>query len=263
MTSLFDSHCHLHDRRLDGVRDAVIARAVRAGVAGCRTCGTSPEDWNAVEAFETTVPGFEIRKAFGVHPWYAEDLPEDWLERLRGHLVRDPAAWVGEIGLDAIRRPALSAASRAVLQAQLELAAELERPVILHGAKALDALLAACRPFAGRIPAFTVHAFGGSEEQLHAWLAFGAFISVGGAATRSARLRRLAATIPPTRLRIETDAPDMMPEGGEAAVPGTTLNQISNLVLVARALGADGVAQLPPSAPFERGLPAKPAGTSG
>ncbi len=233
--TLFDSHCHLQDRRLDGVRDEVVSRAVRAGVSGCRTCGTSPEDWEAVAALRS-LPDFEVRKAFGVHPWYAEGLPGDWLARLRGHLERDPAAWVGEIGLDAIRRPALSEASRAVLKAQLELAAELGRPVILHGAKALDELLAACRPFAGCVPAFMVHAFGGSEEQLRAWLEFGADISIGGVATRSARLRRLAATIPPERLLIETDSPDMMPDGGEPAVPGTRLNQPSNLVLVARAL---------------------------
>jgi TatD DNase family protein len=81
-----------------------------------------------------------------------------------------------------------------------------------------------------------VHAFGGSEEQLRAWRDFGADISIGGAATRSARLRRLAATIPSERLLIETDSPDMMPDGGEPAIPETRLNQPSNLVLVVRAL---------------------------
>ena len=239
MIPLFDSHCHLHDRRLDGVRDAVIARAIRAGVAGCRTCGTSPDDWDAVAALASR-PDFEIRKAFGVHPWYAEGLPVDWLQRLRGLLLRFPEAWVGEIGLDGIRRPALSAASREVFRAQLELAAELGRPVMLHGAKALDELLATCRPFAGRIPAFTVHAFGGSAEQLRAWLDFGADISIGGGAVRSARLRRIAAEIPPDRLRIETDAPDMLPPGGDPALPGTTLNQPANLPLVAQVLGFEG-----------------------
>lgn len=237
MTPLFDGHCHLQDRRLDCVRDEVIARAVRAGVAGCRTCGTSPDDWDAVAALASR-PDFEIRRAFGVHPWYAEGLPADWLARLRGLLLRFPEAWVGEIGLDGIRLPALTAASREVFRAQLELAAELGRPVMLHGAKVLDELLAACRPFAGRIPAFTVHAFGGSAEQLRAWLDFGADISIGGGVVRSARLRRVAAEIPPNRLCLETDAPDMLPPGGEPARPGTNLNQPSNLPLVARALAA-------------------------
>ena len=110
MTPLFDGHCHLQDRRLDCVRDEVIARAVRAGVAGCRTCGTSPDDWDAVAALASR-PDFEIRRAFGVHPWYAEGLPADWLARLRGLLLRFPEAWVGEIGLDGIRLPALTAAA--------------------------------------------------------------------------------------------------------------------------------------------------------
>ena len=237
MTPLFDGHCHLQDRRLDCVRDEVIARAVRAGVAGCRTCGTSPDDWDAVAALASR-PDFEIRRAFGVHPWYAEGLPADWLARLRGLLLRFPKAWVGEIGLDGIRLPALTAASREVFRVQLELAAELGRPVMLHGAKVLDELLAACRPFAGRIPAFTVHAFGGSAVQLRAWLDFGADISIGGGVVRSARLRRVAAEIPPNRLCLETDAPDMLPPGGEPALPGTNLNQPSNLPLVARALAA-------------------------
>jgi TatD DNase family protein len=236
MPALFDSHCHLHDHRLDGVRDEVIARAVCAGVTGCRTCGTGPEDWDGVAVLAPR-PDFEIRKAFGVHPWCAGDLPADWIARLRGFLLRFPEAWIGEIGLDGIRQPALSALSREVLRAQLDLAAELKRPVMLHGAKVLDELLAACRPFAGRIPAFTIHAFGGSTAQLRAWLDFGAFISVGGAAVQSARLRRVVAEIPPDRLCIETDAPDMLPSGGEPALPGTMLNQPANLVLVAQKLG--------------------------
>jgi TatD DNase family protein len=235
MTPLFDSHCHLHDPRLDGVRDDVVARAVRAGIVGCRTCGTGPDDWDAVATLESR-PDFEIRKAFGVHPWYAENLPADWLDRLRAFLANDSDAWIGEIGLDAIRTPAPTGISRTVLRSQLELAAELGRPVILHGAKAFDELLAACRPFVGKIPSFTVHAFGGSEVQLRRWLEIGAFISIGGAVTQSKRLRRLIFEIPPERLCIETDAPDMLPIGGEPAIPGTKLNQPSNLVLVARAI---------------------------
>ena len=240
MTQLFDSHCHLHDRRLDGVRDDVIARAVRAGIAGCRTCGTGPEDWDAVAALGSC-PDFEIRKAYGVHPWYAENLPADWIDRLRAFLANDPNAWIGEIGLDAIRTPAPTDISRTVLRVQLELAAELGRPVILHGAKAFDELFAACRPYVGDIPSLTVHAFGGSEVQLRRWLDIGAFISIGGAVTQSKRLRRLVQDIPPERLRIETDAPDMLPIGGKPAIPGTTFNQPCNLVLVARAISRPAV----------------------
>lgn len=230
---LFDSHCHLHDARLDGVRDEVVRRAVEAGVEGCVSCGTHPGEWDAVAALSAT-EGFEVRRAFGVHPWFADGLPTGWEDDLRSRLARFHDAAVGEIGLDAIRPPAADALP--VLRRQFEIAAELGRPVVLHGAKALDELLAEFRRFAGKIPSCVVHAFSGSREQLRNWLDAGAMISVGGTVCRSERLRELATEIPPDRLLIETDSPDMLPPGGIPAIPGTRLNQPSNLPLVARAI---------------------------
>lgn len=232
---LFDSHCHLHDRRLDGIREKLISDAVSAGISGCLTCGTSPDDWEAVASLESR-PGFEIQKAFGVHPWFAEGLREDWQDILRGYLSKHPDAWVGEIGLDATKPPGLADNARKILHLQLSMAAEMGRPVSLHGVKCLDELLAACRPFGGSIPTFAIHAFSGSEEQLRKWLDFGAKISMGGAAVRSARLRRLAGYVPREQLLVETDSPDMLPPGAPPAIPGTKLNQPANLRIVAAAL---------------------------
>lgn len=231
---MFDSHCHLHDRRLDEVREAVVARAVAAGVTGCRACGTAPGDWDALAALGP-FDGFEVRRVFGVHPWFTEGLPQGWPARLRSLLLDFPEAWVGEIGLDAIRPP--SPRARPVLETQLGIAAELGRPVALHGARAFDELLAACRPFRDRIPLFFLHGFSGSGEQLLKWLDFGASISFGGAAVHSRRLRHLAAQVPCERLFIETDSPDMFFTGASPAIPGTRLNQPANLAEVAKSLG--------------------------
>lgn len=239
LARMFDAHLHLQDPRLDGLRAAVLERARAKGVTAFCTCATSPADWDATAALE--VPGgLELRRAFGVHPWYAGDLPGDWLGRLEALLRAHPDAPVGEVGLDGLRPLPGPASQRDVLVAQLELAARLGRPVVLHGARAWSALYDICRPCARRVPAFLVHAFSGSAEQLRDWLGIGAYVSVGGGACNPAskRIRAVAAAVPGERLVVETDSPDLLPPGGEPCVAGSRLNQPSNLVSVVTELAA-------------------------
>lgn len=224
----FDAHCHLQDHRLDTVRDEIIDNAIKHGIRGCLTCGTAPNDWHCVASLKSR-PDFDIRKAFGVHPWYVNELKSNWSDILRGFLFKYQDAAIGEIGLDAFRNGIPIGIQVDVLEKQLDIAAELCRPIVLHGVKALDELLGICRPYAERIPAIMVHAFAGSLEQLNSWLAIDAFISIGGSITRSARLREVAKHIPEDRLLYETDSPDMFPDEGTPAIPETRLNQPANL----------------------------------
>lgn len=213
---MFDAHLHLQDTRFDTCRDAVIAAAIAAEVRGACCCGTSPDDWDAV-----SVSGgfprspFSILPAFGVHPWYADPLPPDWMERLESFLALRPDAPVGEIGLDGIRDLPSREIQRKVLVAQLEMAIRLRRPVVLHGARAWGELLAVLRPLASRLPGFVGHAFGGSAEVLRDWVALGGFLSFAGTVCNpmATRVRAAVSATPDDRLLIETDAPDMIPAG--------------------------------------------------
>ena len=72
---------------------------------------------------------------YGFHPWQALDLGETALLPLQEKLAADPHVGVGEIGLDRLKEKTISPAQRAAFAAQLEIAAELRRPVVLHGAK--------------------------------------------------------------------------------------------------------------------------------
>ncbi len=227
---MFDAHLHLQAPRLDGLREPILKRAGEAGVTAFCTCATSPADWEATSALE--VPdGMELHRAFGVHPWHAGDLPPDWQDRLEAVLRGHPGAPVGEAGLDGLRPLPGPAEQRVVLVAQLELARRLGRPVVLHGARAWNALFETCRPFAGRIPGFLVHAFSGSAEQLRDWLSIGACVSVGGGVCNPAskRVRAVAEAVPADRLVAETDSPDLLPAGGVPCVEGSRLNQPANL----------------------------------
>lgn len=215
---MFDAHLHLQDARFDTCRDAVIAAAAAAGVRGACCCGAAPDDWKAVAALgRFPRSSFSILPAFGAHPWFADPLPPDWMERLESFLALRPDAPVGEIGLDGIRARPSREIQRRVLVAQLEIAVRLRRPVVLHGARAWGELLAVLRPLASRLPGFVGHAFGGSSEVLRDWVALGGFLSFAGTVCNpmAARVRAAVAATPADRLLIETDAPDGMPAGLE------------------------------------------------
>ena len=248
---MYDAHCHLQDERLKGCREAVFGAAAAAGIEGGCCCGCEPGDWRTLRALAENrrgAAGFQLLAAFGVHPWYAGNLPAGWLTQLEEYLLQHPAAPVGEIGLDGLRDDPPRDLQRQVLVAQLELAARLNRPVVLHGACAWGELLASLHPFAPRLPGFVLHAFGGSEDLLRDAVAMGGYVSFAGTVCNPAakRVRLAATTVPAERLLIETDAPDMAPaeRKTESGIP-PELNHPANLVYVARV-----VAQL-------RGLPAE------
>jgi TatD DNase family protein len=121
---------------------------------------------------------------------------------------------VGEIGLDHFV-PGLDRARQAhFFDAQLRLARRHDLPVLLHVRRSVDAVLANLRRRAAGRPWLGIaHAFNGSEQQAQACLALGLRLGFGGAVTfdRALQLRRLAASLPPEAIVLETDAPDIPP----------------------------------------------------
>lgn len=239
---MFDAHVHLQDERLDDCRAALLTAAAAAGVTTLCCCGCAPRDWPALARLAAAVAPPRVIPAFGLHPWFVEERPADWLELLEAYLRAHPGAGVGEIGLDGLRRELPRELQRRVLNDQLALAARLRRPVTLHGARAWGELVTALRPWAARLPGFVAHAFSGSEEILRELLALGGFISFAGSLCdpRATRMRAAAAAVPDDRLLVETDSPDILPRGGTPAGcdPATPLNQPANLPLVIAALAA-------------------------
>jgi len=146
------------------------------------------------------------RDFFGIHPWEAlkEDAGRCQLEDL---LRANPSGGVGEIGLDRLKVKATTPAMRALFEAQLKLAAELGRPVVLHGAKCWGEVVRACQPFAGKIPAFLFHGFSRSDGLLPDIVALNGFVSVGPAVLNdhAVNYRELVKKIPLDRLVLETD----------------------------------------------------------
>ena len=170
----------------------------------------------------------------GIHPWLAAsvDLTAE-LARFRTMLGTDPSLGVGEIGLDRLKDKNISPVQREVFAAQLELAAEMGRPVVLHGAKCWGEVVKAIRPYAGRIPAFLFHGFSRSDGLLPDIVAVNGFVGVGKAVLNdhAVNYRELVKKMPPDRLLIETDALGL-PDADRLAVLAEVLAKTSELTSV-------------------------------
>lgn len=190
-----DAHCHVVR---DGGRHLV-----------CRT----PE-----EGAEGVVPGRDAL-FIGIHPWQAIGVSDadcfraerlsPFLDEMRQRLADGSGPLgVGEIGLDRLKERTISPLMREVFAAQLDLAAEFVRPVVLHGAKCWGEVVRACLPYAGRIPAFLFHGFSRSGGLLPDIVRLNGFISVGPAVLNdhAVNYRELVKSIPLDRLLVETDA---------------------------------------------------------
>ena len=164
------------------------------------------------------------RDFFGVHPWDAVDV--SFLPSLRAQLLANPAAGVGEIGLDRLKSRDISPRMREVFEAQLALALELGRPVVLHGAKCWGQVVTTvCRHLShsptppllhsstppllhSPTPSFLFHGFSRSDGLIPEIVKLGGFISVGPAVLNdhAVNYRELVKKIPLDRLLVETDA---------------------------------------------------------
>ena len=212
----FDAHLHLQDERLDNSRE--IAREMkRVGVDRAVINATRQCDWNEVHKLIAWSMGEEVPEllpAYGVHPWQAHSVGENWLSDLQDYLATHPHSSIGEVGLDCwIDHPNLNA-QLPIFRAQLQLAKTTGKTLSIHCLKAFGPMmkeLKACSPSAP----FLMHSYGGSIEYAHELLDLGAYFSFSGyfLQPHKAAVREVFRQLPSDRILIETDAPDMaLPE---------------------------------------------------
>ena len=167
---------------------------------------------------------------YGIHPWQAADSFD--LDAIRAQLIANPSSGVGEIGLDRLKTKTIPDTQRTIFAQQLALAAELRRPVVLHGAKCWGEVVAACRPYNGRIPAFLFHGFSRSAGLLPEIFSLNGYISIGPALLNDHAInyRALVKELPSDRILIETDMDYALPEND----PDETLRQIVSTLAALR-----------------------------
>jgi len=220
---LADTHCHLTHPRFAGQADEAISRAKAAGLAACVTIGTGTADASRARDLARSHPEFLAATA-GLDPFSshaAGDRFEDEFERLSAILREGGFVAVGEIGLDYHYDLDPKPVQAARFERQLDLAASLGLPVVVHVRDAHDdlAILLAAHPRCRGV----IHSFTAGPREAERYLAMGWHLAFNGVVTfkNAASVRDAARLTPSDRILLETDSPYLapVPHRGERCEP--------------------------------------------
>jgi TatD DNase family protein len=216
--TLIDTHCHLNFQQYDADRAAVIARAAAAGVTRVLLPGVDMAHHPSALAMIAEHAG--LYAAVGLHPNNADEVDDAGLAHLRAWSALPKVVALGEIGLDYHWNTFPRAQQIAAFEAQLALAADLERPVIIHNRDAHDDTIAILTAWAATLPASlrgragVLHSVSAPPAVVERALDCGFYVGFTGPITfkKALETRALAAALPLERILLETDGPYLTPE---------------------------------------------------
>jgi len=196
-------------------RADVIARARECGVATIINVGTDLV--SSREAIRLAESHAEVLAAVGFHPHEAGGVSESDIASLAQLAGHPRVVAIGEVGLDFYRDYSPREGQLQALRWQLELAAELGLPVVIHCRQAEGRMLPLLRDWTSRHkhPRGVVHCFSGDIDTARQYLDMGFFISLGAyiGYPASSNLHRVVRSLPQDRLVVETDSPFLPPQG--------------------------------------------------
>ena len=216
---MIDTHAHIHDPKFDEDRAEMLERARAAGVSDIISIGTDIADSARAIA---TANEYGTAVAVGIHPHEAEHAPANLdaaFEPLFAEAKRLVA--IGEIGLDYYYDHSPREIQRTVLEAQLDIAARRDLPVIFHERDAFDDFVAVLRAererrHAANLPALrgVIHCFTRDTAAARIYTGeFGLKLGIGGVLTfkTAQQLRDAVVAVGSEHLILETDCPYLAP----------------------------------------------------
>jgi TatD DNase family protein len=214
---LIDAHAHLDLEHYAGDQAETIERARQIGVERIINVGIDPPRWDSSLKLARRYPGY-IFLALGLHPTdilRAGD-PQAALERLEQLIEsnRDTVVGLGETGLDYYHEDVAPDIQKVYFEKQIDLAARLDLPLVIHCRDAMPDLLAILKEKAQGLK-IMMHCFSGTPEEAGECMALGekVFISIAGPVTFAKAVERhaVARAVPLDRLLVETDSPFLTP----------------------------------------------------
>lgn len=205
----FDTHAHYDDSAFDDDRNLLLPALHKGGVDRIIDPGCSITSSFAAQKLSQEYDF--VYFAAGVHPEDLDDLPDDWLHEIDILAHDEKCVAIGEIGLDYYWRSDNKEEQKKVFRAQMALAADLEKPVILHDREAHGDCLEMIRAFGYHRGVF--HCFSGSAEMAEELLRRGWYLGFDGPITykNAKKALEVLQITPCDRILIETDSPYLSP----------------------------------------------------
>ncbi|MDO5518668.1 MAG: TatD family hydrolase [Clostridium sp.] len=209
---IIDSHAHYDDESFNEDRKEVLSQIRENGVIQVLNCAAS---YDSLKSVDNLTKEYDfILGALGIHPENADEMKEDTLEEIKEYIKNnDKIVAIGEIGLDYYweENPSKEV-QKEVFRKQMNLARELDLPVVIHDRDAHQDTLEIIKEF----PEVTgvVHCFSGSVEFAKECIRLGYYIGFTGVVTfkNAKKVVQVAKEIPLDRMLVETDCPYMAPE---------------------------------------------------
>lgn len=210
---LVDSHCHLDFPDFVAERDAVVARALAAGVGRMVTISTRVRRFAEIRAIAEAYP--QVYCSVGTHPHNAAEEPDVTAEELIALSGHPKVVAIGEAGLDYFYDHAPRDLQASGLRTHIAAARATQLPLVIHARDADDdmATILEDETAKGAFP-FLLHCFSSGRRLAEVGVALGGYISFSGILTfkRSEEIRAIARDVPRDRLLVETDAPYLAPQ---------------------------------------------------
>ena len=207
---IFDSHAHYDSQQFDEDREELLLSMEANGVGTIVNAGAS---WDSVtEVVELAQKYPFMYAAVGVHPDEVGALDDERFEYMKAQCKKDKVVAVGEIGLDYYWDNESHDVQKKWFIKQLELARELDLPVIIHSRDAAADTLEIMKEY-GQGLRGVIHCFSYSIELAREYVKMGYHIGIGGVVTfkNGRKLKEIAAEIPLKRILLETDCPYLAP----------------------------------------------------
>ena len=211
---IFETHAHYDDRRFDDDREKLLQKMEESGIGRIINSGASVDSTKKTVELAEKYPN--VYAAVGVHPTDAEELDEAFLEWMKEKAALEKTVAIGEIGLDYYweKEPEVQANQRYWFKRQLELAKEVDLPVIVHSRDAAVDTMQILKDVKEWNLKGVIHCYSYSKEMALEFIKMGYYIGVGGVITfkNAKKLVETVEAIPLERILLETDCPYMAPE---------------------------------------------------